>query len=285
LADELLAVALARAPKSSAVKSVSIEYHDVVDAGALDSSGFPGPGPGSYKLDADLFERHLEAIARVVSAHAGTVMDALSARSTPAPSVYFTFDDGGTSAATIIGPMLERFGWRGHFFVTTDRIGTPAFLTADRMQDLVARGHVIGSHSCSHPSLMARCSDLQLRDEWRRSAEVLQEILRVPTLTASVPGGLYSPRVARAAAKAGIRALFTSQPITRTARVDGCLVLGRFTMRRRTPPERAAAIAAGRVSPRLREWIVRKVLSAARAAGGPLYLSIRSAVFARRGTD
>jgi peptidoglycan/xylan/chitin deacetylase (PgdA/CDA1 family) len=267
------------------MKVISIEYHDVVDAGALDASGFPGPGPGSYKLDTVDFERHVAAISQVVTPHPGTALDLLGATGPRATGAYFTFDDGGISAATTIAPMLERFGWRGHFFVTTDRIGTPTFLDRAGIRDLVARGHVIGSHSCSHPALMAHCSDTQLRDEWQRSVEVLQEILGAPVLTASVPGGLSAPKVGRAAAAAGIRALFTSQPVTRTGMVDGCLVLGRYSIRRRTPPQVAAALAAGRVAPRLQQWAERRVLTMARSLGGPLYLKLRSAVFARRSVE
>jgi len=271
--------------RGGTMKVISIEYHDVVDTGALDASGFPGPGPGSYKLDTADFERHVAAISRVVAPGPGTVLDLLTAQSPRNTGAYFTFDDGGISAATTIAPMLERFGWRGHYFVTTDRIGTPTFLDRDAIRDLVARGHVIGSHSCSHPALMAHCSDAQLLDEWRRSVDVLQKILGAPVLTASVPGGLYAPKVARAAAAAGIRALFTSQPVTRTTVVDGCLVLGRYSIRRRTPPEVAAALAAGHVSPRLKQWLERRVMTMARSLGGPLYLRVRSAVFARRGVE
>lgn len=143
---------------------ISIEYHDVVRPGAPDSSGFLGSGPASYKLEIGLFERHVRMICDRVPATSLTALDLLSG--SPARGVLFTFDDGGISASTIIAPTLERFGARGHFFVTTDRIGTPGFMTADQLRDLAKRGHVIGSHTCSHPPLMARCSDSQLRSEW-----------------------------------------------------------------------------------------------------------------------
>src|ERR1039458_5638385 len=32
--------------------------------------------------------------------------------------------------------LLEDRGWRGHFFITTDRIGTPGFLTESELRDL-----------------------------------------------------------------------------------------------------------------------------------------------------
>ncbi len=43
--------------------SVSM-YHDVVDAGGADANGFPGAAAATYKVEAALFERHLDAIER-----------------------------------------------------------------------------------------------------------------------------------------------------------------------------------------------------------------------------
>lgn len=100
------------------------------------------------------------------------------------------------------------------------------------------------------------------------------------TLTASVPGGLYTPRVAAAAAAAGVRVLFNSNPVIQSRAVDGCLVLGRYTMRRRTSPEYAAAIASGHMLPRIREWLLRGALTAVRTVGGPYYLRLRTMLFA-----
>ena len=54
---------------------------------------------------------------------------------------------------------------------------------------------------------MAACSWEQLLDEWSRSAAVLAQALGRPVSTASVPGGLYSASVGRAAA--GFSTLFT----------------------------------------------------------------------------
>src|SRR5437867_4850213 len=51
-----------------------------------------------------------------------------------------------------------------------------------------------------------------------------------PVTAASVPGGCYSRRVAAAAAAGGIKALFTSEPITTAHHVDGCVGFGRYTI-------------------------------------------------------
>jgi peptidoglycan/xylan/chitin deacetylase (PgdA/CDA1 family) len=264
------------------VRALSLEYHDVVHPGQPDESGFPGPAPASYKLEDGEFVAHVDAISASVPRHSATAVELLQRADAVPSGLYFTFDDGGVSAITVIAGVLERAGYRGHFFVTTDRIGTPGFLSADQIRELVARGHNIGSHSCTHPPLMAQCSDEQLLREWRDSAAALSEILGAPVLTASVPGGLYHRRVGEAASAAGIRVLFNSKPVTAVTRVRETLVLGRYTVRPGMPAREAADIAMGRVTPRARQWVQRAVLTTARTIGGPLYLRLRAAIFARR---
>lgn len=254
-------------------RAISIMYHDVVD-GDASSSGFTGAGADIYKLDREEFERHLDSIRRPPD-----VVERADGSRVP---LYLTFDDGGVSAHSHIAPMLEKRGWRGHFFVTTDRIGKPGFVDASQIRDLAERGHVIGSHSCSHPPRISACPPAELRHEWRDSVAVLESILGQEVHVASVPGGFYSVAVGEAAAAAGVRVLFTSEPTTRVQRVGECVLLGRYGIWRGMPPSTSGAIAAGALAPRLRQaawWSIKK---AAKAIPGDPYAKLRGALFRRR---
>src|SRR5437762_1140921 len=77
------------------VKALALLYHDVVDAGDWDASGFPDPVSATYKLDRHDFARHLE-VASAVAARRGPVHDLLDVIPGP-PRVLLTFDDGGGS--------------------------------------------------------------------------------------------------------------------------------------------------------------------------------------------
>ena len=87
--------------------------------------------------------------------------------------------------------------------MTTGRIGSPGFLNADGLKDLSARGHVLGSHSASHPLAMSSLSRDELRREWRESVEALADVLGGRSDVASIPGGAYSSTVAETAGEAG----------------------------------------------------------------------------------
>jgi peptidoglycan/xylan/chitin deacetylase (PgdA/CDA1 family) len=261
------------------MKALALLYHDVVDSD-LDSSGFPGGGPARYKLSIGEFERHLDALAAARPDGPVLVHEIASDDRRPAP-LLLTFDDGGASAVEAAN-ILDRRGWRAHFLITVQPIGSAGFVTQGDIRDLRRRGHVVGSHSFSHPDPMSGCAPDVLREEWSRSVQVLQQILGEEVRVASVPGGAYSREVARAAAFAGIRSLFTSEPITRSHDVDGCLVLGRYTLLRGTSPRVAGRIARGMRLPRLAQLVSWNARKAAKRLAGRYYRSARSILLAGR---
>jgi peptidoglycan/xylan/chitin deacetylase (PgdA/CDA1 family) len=262
------------------VRALTLEYHDVVVGDDYDSTGFAGAGPASYKLTLAHFEEHLAAIA-TRGLRAGRVTDWLAQPRGPRP-LFLTFDDGGSSAHGCIADALERHGWRGHFFVTAGKIGAPTFLSAADMRDLHARGHVIGSHSWSHPKMMGALPREQVAQEWHRSVAAIQDALGAPCATASVPGGFYRPYLASEAAVAGIRALFTSNPSTLCAQVGDCHVLGRYTLRQWSNSGTAAEIAAGAILPRVSQWMLYTTLTAMRSLLGDNYTRLRQKFWAGR---
>jgi peptidoglycan/xylan/chitin deacetylase (PgdA/CDA1 family) len=238
---------------------IALMYHDVVAPGFEDASGFPGRDASSYKVTVDRFRAHLEAIL---------------VRRPPAGLPVFTFDDGGAGASKA-ADMLEATGRRGYFFVTANYIGTRGFVGAAAIRDLDRRGHVIGSHSCSHPLRIGHCPPGQLRDEWNRSHHVISAILGRAITVASVPGGDFRPSVAEFASAAGFTDLFTSEPTTSSQKAFGLTLHGRFTIRSWTTARTAAALSAGDYLPCARQALVWKVKKLGKQLGGERYLRFR----------
>ena len=250
-------------------------YHGLgAEAGPRD--GFEGAGAAAYNVAPERFSEHLERIAAATEGPPATA-DALSGGS----AWMLTFDDGAASSLEA-AEQLARRSWRGHFFIATDLVGTPGFLTWDGVRELERSGHVVGSHSCSHPDRMAACSPEELLDEWSRSRAVLAEELGRPVATASVPGGLYSRNVGSAAAAAGYSVLFNSLPSQRPGSIDGCRLIGRYAIRRDTAADEAAAAAAGRPVPWARQRSAWAVRGLAKRLAGERYEGIRRALLARR---
>lgn len=258
------------------MKLSALMYHDVVGPDGV-RGGFEGAGAAVYAVSLEEFERQMDGIAQALSAPPLRADAPLP----PEGGWAITFDDGGSSAA-IAGAALTRRGWAAHFFVVTAMVGQPGFLDWEGVRRLVAEGHLIGSHSDTHPERIASLAPEALREEWSRSVATLSEAIGAPVTTASVPGGYYSEAVGRAAAEAGIETLFTSQPQRTVEGIDGCALVGRFAVRDSTPTRTVVSAAAGKTRPWLRQragWAAR---GAAKRIGGRHYVRLRRILLSRR---
>lgn len=261
------------------MKAISIGYHDIVDdlhRPLSDGSRHSG----RYKLSQGHFRAHIDSIWRSVGHASVRVIDRARKWQDETP-LFLTFDDGALSSYSIVAGELEKRGWRGHFFVTTDWTGRPGFLNPEQIRELHARGHVIGSHSCSHPARMSKLSWTELLREWKDSCAILSDTLQEPVVTASVADGYYSRKVGRAAAAAGIQVLFTSEPSAKVTEEDGCLILGRYSIQSHTPAGVSGAIAARNQWPRLRQAIIWQAKKPVKAIAGESYFTIRRLLLSR----
>ena len=240
-------------------------FHDVY---AIDprESGFQSPAADRYKLRATAFVRQIASLYDT----------------RPTLPFALTFDDGGVSFYTEVADRIEALGWRAHCFVPTGHIGRAGFMNAAQLRELDRRGHTIGSHSASHPSRMSALSSEAVSSEWQRSVAVLEDLLGRAVTTASVPGGFTSQGVENAAAAAGIRTLFTSEPVTHTWRRGACSVAGRFTIRHDSAADLAARFVARAPLARWAAWADWNVKAAVKPLLGSAYPRIADWLLAQR---
>lgn len=187
-------------------------YHDIVMRGDL-SSGFQNDSAFKYKVEVGRFEEQVRSLAN-------------------REKVVFTFDDGGVSFLTVAAPILEKYGLRGIFFISTKYLGTPGFLTREQVKELEARGHIIGSHSHSHPDNISSLNAERMDEEWQMSCEILKDILGHDISCASIPNGYGSKALYESAMKAGISELYTSVPTTKIRNQIRQTLHGRFVVHR-----------------------------------------------------
>lgn len=252
-------------------KAYSIMYHDVVPPRAFATSGISGSDSDLYKIERTEFCSHLNAIGQMGTASVGTCLQTWP----NCPPVFLTFDDGGASAFWI-AEELERRGWRGHFFVVSDWIGRDGFVTADEIRELDRRGHVIGSHSRSHPTRISALSEAEIVREWRDSVAALSALIGHTVTVASVPGGFYSTRVGDAAMATGIEWLFTSEPTTSVTPHRQGFRLGRYFIQQGMGPEVASSFAGGGSAlPRRKQALLWTAKSVAKSLGGEFYIRLR----------
>lgn len=192
-------------------------YHDVF-VHDTNESGFLRECDLPYKMKASAFEEQVKAIS-----------DYCETVGLPKDYVVFTFDDGGKSFHRVIAPILEKYDYKGLFFVTTKYVGTDTFLNENEILDLHKRGHIIGSHAHTHEHFYSLI-DEQIEEEWKQSTEILSRILGKPVHYASIPNGDTSKRVLASAKKYGIKHIYTSEPTTMVEDWNGVEVIGRYVL-------------------------------------------------------
>jgi peptidoglycan/xylan/chitin deacetylase (PgdA/CDA1 family) len=238
-------------------------YHEITDDPT--DSGFQRRAARPFTCSRATFAGHLQEIE--ASALTPQLVPTLDPTKT-GRGLLLTFDDGGRSAL-YAADELERRGWKGHFFVVTGRVGERTFLSAAGIRQLHAAGHLVGSHSHTHPDIMRDLSRPAVLREWAVSCDIVAQIVGDSCRAASVPGGDISRMVLDTAAEAGLDYLFTSEPWLVPRRVGNCWVFGRFAVKRST------SAAALRERLRFRGWkralLARHLRSLARRGLGPLY--------------
>lgn len=188
---------------------VVLMYHDIVSSNDK-SSGFQNANAFQYKVEETAFEEQVKALQ--------------------GKEVVFSFDDGGVSFLTKAAPILEKYGFKGAFFISTKYIGTPGFLTAELVKELAKRGHIIGSHSHTHPEVFTKLSSEEIIQEWQLSSQVLRDILGDDNYSASIPNGYASKEILDAAFQYGFKTIYTSQPTTKMKSYKSGKLIGRYVV-------------------------------------------------------
>ena len=240
-------------------------YHDIYNYDTKES-GFLRERDFPYKIKSCQFEEQVRIISEYCES-AGLEKG----------HVVFTFDDGGKSFYTIVAPILEKYGYKGLFFITTKYIGTNTFLNETEIRDLHNRGHIIGSHAHTHEHLYS-LSDKQLEEEWKLSTEILSRILGENIKYASIPNGDTSKKVLHYAQKYGIEHVYTSEPTTKVCAWNGLQVIGRYVLLGDSSTDYVMSIIKSKKT-RILLFCKRTVLKMIKFVLGQYYVKLKNMLF------
>lgn len=208
-------------------RTLALLYHEVIDP--YDESGFQNKDNLAYMHKTEDFRRNL------------TIFLAPEYRNTLIDQYLLTFDDGGISNLKS-ARILEENNVNGLFFITTKRLNSKGFLSSRDVLALYQAGHVIGSHSHTHPMIFRTLTYKKMLDEWKTSKSILEEILSSEVNYCSIPGGDADLKTYESAVEAGFRFIMDSEPIIEPRTVATAEIIGRFSVKARTTDEQLKAI-------------------------------------------
>jgi peptidoglycan/xylan/chitin deacetylase (PgdA/CDA1 family) len=198
--------------------------------------------------------------------HPVTALDlarGLAADDLPARPVVLTFDDAYTDFESAVMPVLQARGFPATLYVPTAYVGGTASWLADcnedqrpilswqAIRDVAAAGIEVASHSHSHPQL-DRVPLRVVRDEVRRSRQLLEDQLGTPVAGFAYPFGYWNQGVRSAVAAAGYSYACAVGELV-VSGTDDPWTLPRLTVAAGTGAAGLASLLAGR-STRAARW-------------------------------
>lgn len=247
-------------------KVCTLMYHDVYDASNRES-GFNIDSNYQYKLHVVDFEAQISAIAEYIETFAISK-----------DYVRISFDDGGVSFYHTVMPILEKYGFKGYFFISTKFIGQEGFLTESMIKEMSDRGHIIGGHSHTHRQRMNDLPYSELKEDWKLCLGSLTRIIGNPCTIASLPNGYTSKSILQVLKELGVTQLYTSEPSEIVIKDEHMQILGRYGIKNTMSTEDVIAISFNEsVKSKLR-W-KKSILNFVKKLMGKNYVKIREFVF------
>ena len=211
----LLAAILAGAPPVAAQTSPTgipvLMYHRVDTNTPADAVG------RSLTLDPAAFATQLAWLRdhRIGTMTMDELADALAHGRHPRRTVVLTFDDGYTDAATVVTPILQRYGARASFYVSAGFLGDGRHLTWRQLRAMRAAGMEIGCHGTHHLDL-ATLDRAAATYEIGHCVATLTRYLAAPT-TYAYAAGKWNAATLPIVKAAGLKAALTERPGTVTS--------------------------------------------------------------------
>ena len=164
-------------------------YHHIRDAKPRDSENMK-----SYSVSPSAFASQMKALSDsgFTSILPDQLYDYLLYNGVlPPKPVMITFDDTDGEQYSIGAAEMQKFGFRGVFFIMTVAINRPNYMTKEQIRNLSDSGHVIAAHTWDHHMVTKYAGtdwDIQLS----KPTKQLEAITGKPVKYFAYPFGLWN---------------------------------------------------------------------------------------------
>jgi len=159
---------------------------------------------GDYTLSLTTFSKHIKILADsgYHSISPTQLYDYLVYnKALPQKPVMITFDDSRVEHAEIAAPVMEKYGFRGEFFIMTITYNKRNYMTTEQIAKLANAGHTIGLHSWDHTMV----TKYKEASDWQKQLvmpkEKLEKIVGKPIEYWAYPNGVYNHEGAKELSK------------------------------------------------------------------------------------
>ena len=136
--------------------------------------------------------------------------DALRRGQLPRNAVVLTFDDGYTDGATVVTPLLRKYGDRASFYISAAFVGDGRHAGWKQLRTMRAGGMEIGCHGTRHLDL-SQVTPKEAAHEVSACVTALSRYVGRPT-TYAYPAGRWNAATLVLMQRAGMKAALTERP-------------------------------------------------------------------------
>jgi peptidoglycan/xylan/chitin deacetylase (PgdA/CDA1 family) len=119
----------------------------------------------------------------------------------PEKPVMITFDDSRAEHSVIAAPELEKYGFRGVFFIMTITYDKKNYMTKEQIAQLAKSGHTIGLHSWDHTMVTKYKEGADWQKQVAEPKIKLEKIVGGAVEYWAYPYGIYDHRSAEELSK------------------------------------------------------------------------------------
>jgi peptidoglycan/xylan/chitin deacetylase (PgdA/CDA1 family) len=119
----------------------------------------------------------------------------------PAKPILITFDDSRVEHSVIAARVMEKYGFRGVFFIMTITYNKKNYMTTDQIAQLAKAGHTVGLHSWDHTMVTKYKDDADWQKEVVAPKAKLEKIVGMPVEYWAYPNGVYDHKGAEELSK------------------------------------------------------------------------------------
>lgn len=113
----------------------------------------------------------------------------------PEKPVLITFDDSRVEHATIAAPVMEKYGFKGTFFIMTITYNKKNYMTKEQIAQLAKNGHTVGLHTWDH-HMVTKYHDSDWVKQIIKPQKQLAEITGKPVEYFAYPFGINDHKAA-----------------------------------------------------------------------------------------